>query len=179
MLNKEEKRLVETYVIPLLDRVMGLCMNNPNEIYGDKYLFSEYFDKKEISEGKEGLYVAFSKIWSDIFEAKKLIEGIIRKKYVESMSYEQKEKQFEKKIQKEEELHNLEEKNREKLLKNHKKEVIAEFLKENRLNFQDIINKKSLESFNEGREKSKLSDKEILNKAELIKLNKEILEGIE
>lgn len=169
MLNKEEKRLIETYVIPLLDRVIKLSYE-PDKEYGDEFI-------KSNTDGKEGLWVAFSKIWEDIFNAKKIIEGIIRKEYVESMTSEQKIMELNKKFQKEEKLKEVEEKNTKKLLKDHKKEVIAEFLKENRSNFQDIINKKAMESFKEGIQKSRMSDKEILNKAEIIKLNREIMKN--
>jgi len=175
MLNKEEKRLFETYILPLMDRAMNICNNDPNEIYGDKYILNDVYDKKEVEKGKNGLYVAFSKIWNDLFEAKRIIETVIDKNYVESLTIEQKININEKKIQKEDEMKKLEEKNKEKLLKEHKKQVISDFLQEKQLNFEKIIKKKELDSFKKGVQESRMSDKEILYKAEYIKLNNKLL----
>jgi len=169
MLNKEERRWMETYVLPLLDKVLDLSdLNNDiTQIYSESYIDSK-------SNGKNGLWVAFSKINEDINEVKEHIKRILKDKFVEKQTLDQKLNNIENKYKKEKELREIQNKNKEKLLKEYKKEVLVKFVEKTSPKIINIINKKLLESLKEGIRSGKLSDKEILNLAEKIKLEQQL-----
>ena len=139
MLNKEERRLMETYVLPLLERVISLSFD-PEKEHGDRLV-------KKDTDGSEGLWVAFSKIYQDIRDASKIIENILKDRHVKKMTWDQKDVRAMKRLQESFNARDKKEEELKKLLKNHKKQVIAEFLEKQQDAFKHYIDKKEVKAF--------------------------------
>lgn len=166
MLNKEERRLMETYVLPLLERVIKLSFD-PEKEHGDRLV-------KKDTDGSEGLWVAFSKIYQDVDEARKILENILKDKHVNKLTWDQKDAKAMKKLQQKFDEHDQKQEEMETILKNHEKQVIANFLKKQQGAFKHHIDKKEAKAFLEGARDAKMSDDAILRRAEMIKLQREL-----
>lgn len=167
MLNKEEKRMFNAYIVPNIERIKKIYFNR-DEIYGTDQMI------KPDSNGEEGLWKAFA----DIYDLANHIEIIVKKmldgEYSKKESYDQRTKRRENERKK---LNAI----KDKAIKEGQKFATEKYqyiqskgrdLKNSKE--QKTIHKSYMEGLQKGKDIEHLTDKEILNRAKMIKLNEKL-----
>ena len=148
-----------------LDKAMDISFNY-EKIYGtDKMI-------KPDTDGEEGLWRAFSDIYDKVDEAKHFLEAMLEDKFTKKADFDTK---WARKMKIKEEVRAREKMIKEKSIKKGQEIATVRYQK---LSLMKDDTKKTLKSYKKGLEAGKeishLTNKEILNKAEIIKLNKKL-----
>lgn len=177
MLNKEEKHIIKDYILDGLKKIEEISLNYEEM---EKYIITEnkynFITSKleDVTEPKP--YLAFSDILEITLNIQSWINSIIEKKYVKEITIEEKINKSEKqRIKEREKIKEIKEKAR--------KEGIQIGEKQLKDSFEELKDKIERKGFEEGYQLAKkhhtLSEKEILNKADFIKAQKEIMKDVQ
>ena len=164
MLNKKEKEIMKL-VFESLESVKNISFNYET-IYGtDKMI-------KPDTMGEEGLWRAFFDINDKILEAKVWLEGILGDKFTKKADFDT---NWERKMKIREKVESREEMIKEESIKKGQKIATVRYQK---ISLVKDDTKKTIKSYKKGlkvgKEIAHLSNNEILNRAEMIKLNKKL-----
>lgn len=162
MVNKEEKRILKTYLLPNLKEIQRIAFDY-KDIYGTSKLI------KPGTEGKEGLWRAFSDIWGEAFSTYNWLEQIANEHYMKRQSIEKKLGRIDKEAKQKRE--------REQKLIEMQERAFEEGKKYGICTLDEIKEQIELKGYKEGmkdaKQVCKMSDNEILLAAENIKRRRE------